>query len=74
MIDSENLKKDILIDIPKCTVDNIIDLEPTHDWWFRGALKKSKRLISKAKQSKKTFQKSGYKYGVNIPSEFCQAT
>ena len=57
------LKKDNPIDVAQYAVDNRIDEEPAFDWWAREVLKRSKRLIGKAQ---KMFQRTGYKYGIEV--------
>ena len=59
------LKETNAVEVAQYAVDNRIDEEPAFDWWAKQILKKKERLI---KASQRRHLRSGYKFGIKMPS------
>ena len=65
------LKKDNPLEVAQYAVQNKIDYEPAFDWWAKECLKRSKRLIGKARS--RSYKRSGFKYGIMVPMRVNEA-
>lgn len=54
------------LEVAQYAADNQISDKPSFDWWVTEVLKRSKRLIGKAKCHQKMYHLMGYKYGIRV--------